>query len=193
MLFMVSYKNHKLLGLGSIDQPERFPSANRPGRTERWYPSRRPLLRASPATSLKRPPAPFFSSGRRKTAQSRPRFLVFARIWAFIHLASPGHPRPSGARSGTPDERNARETARKLPARRVAPTCRRERAVVILIVSSSARRRLPHASSSARYKSCRRWTSSHAARRVNARPPIYRGLPRVWPATLIRLKHIYNF
>jgi hypothetical protein len=53
-------------------------------------------------------------------AQLRPRFLVFAQIWAFIHPVSPGHPRPSGARSGTPDERNVRETARKFPARRVA-------------------------------------------------------------------------
>jgi hypothetical protein len=43
--------------------------------------------------------------------------------------------------------------------------------------------RTKEASSSARYKSCRRWTSSHAARQVNVRPPIYGGLPRVWPAT----------
>jgi hypothetical protein len=42
----------------------------------------------------------FFSSGRRKTVQLRSRFLVFARIWAFIHPASPDHPRPPGARSG---------------------------------------------------------------------------------------------
>jgi hypothetical protein len=88
------------------------------------------------------PDTRFFSSGRRKSAQSRPRILDFAQIWAFIHLASPGHPRPSGARSSTPDERNARETARKIPARRVALTCRREWAVVVLIVSSSAHRRL---------------------------------------------------
>jgi hypothetical protein len=88
-------------------------------------------------------PVAFFSSGRRKTAQSCPRFLVFARIWAFIHPASPGHPRPPGARSGTPDETNARETPRKVRARLVAPTCRRERAVVVLIASSSVHRRLP--------------------------------------------------
>jgi hypothetical protein len=31
-----------------------------------------------------------------------------------------------------------RETPRKVPARLVAPTCRREKAVVILIASSSA-------------------------------------------------------
>jgi hypothetical protein len=83
---------------------------------------------------------------------------------------------------------------KKHPARRVALTCQRERSVVILIVSSSAHHRLPHASSSAhhrlprasssaRCKRCRRWTSSHAARQVNARPPIYRGLPHVWSAT----------
>jgi hypothetical protein len=100
-------------------------------------------LRASPATSPARPPPPFFSSGWRKTVQLRPRFLVFARIWAFLHPASPGHFRPSGARSGTSDERNARETLRKLPTRHVAPTCRRERAVIVLIASSSAHRRLP--------------------------------------------------
>jgi hypothetical protein len=86
-------------------------------------------------------------------AQSRPRFLVFARIRAFIHPASPGHPRPSGARSGTSDERNARETARKLPGRCVTPTCQRERAVVILIASSFAHRRLPRTSSFVRSKS----------------------------------------
>jgi hypothetical protein len=63
--------------------------------------------------------------------------------------------------------------------RRVAAICRRERAVVVLIVSSSAHHRLPRASSSARCKSCRRWMASHAARRVNASPPIYRGLPRL--------------
>jgi hypothetical protein len=81
----------------------------------------------------------FFSSGRRKSAQSHPRILVFARIWAFIHLASPCHPRPSGARSGTPDERNAREKATKIPVRRVALTSRREWAVVGRSSSSSSR------------------------------------------------------
>jgi hypothetical protein len=95
----------------------------------------------------------FFSSGQRKTVQSRPRFLVLARIWAFIHPASPGHhvvwPRLVGERGR----------------------------------SSSSSSGLSRASSSTRCKSYRRWTSSHTARRVNARPPIYRGLPRVWPAT----------
>jgi hypothetical protein len=81
----------------------------------------------------------FFSSGRRKTVQLRSRFLVFARIWAFIHPASPDHPRPPGARSGSTEEINARETPRKVPARLVAPTCGRERPVVVLIESSSAR------------------------------------------------------
>jgi hypothetical protein len=113
----------------------------------------------------------FFSSGRRKSAQSRPQILVFARIWAFIHPASPGHPRPSGARSGTPDERNAREKARKIPARSRG-SCgpdlsarvggRRPHRLVFRASSS------PHASTSARCKGCRQWTASHAARRVNA-------------------------
>jgi hypothetical protein len=129
----------------------------------------------------RRGPDVIFSSGWRKTAQSRPRFLVFARIWDFIHPASPGHPRPPRARSGTPDETNAQKTARKVPARLVALTCRRERAVIVLIASSSAHCRLPVHRLPRIVKACRRWTCSHAARRVNARPPIYRGLPRVWP------------
>jgi hypothetical protein len=117
------------------------------------------------------PRQPFFTSGRRKTALLRPRFLVFVQIWIFIHPASLGHPRPPGARSGSPEESNARETPRKVPMRLVAPTCPRERPVVVLIASSSAG-----------CKSLRRRTCSfHAARRVNARPSIYRGLPRVWP------------
>jgi hypothetical protein len=57
--------------------------------------------------SRRGPRRSFFSSRRRKMAQSRPSFLVFPRIWAFIHPASPGHPRSPGARSGTPDERKA--------------------------------------------------------------------------------------
>jgi hypothetical protein len=128
-------------------------------------------LRASPLTRPTRPPAGVFSSGRRKSAQSRPRILVFARIWAFIHPASPGHPRPSGARSGTPDERNAREKSGKIRARSHG-SCgpdlsarvggRRPHRLVFRASSS------PHASSSARCKGCRRWPASHAARRVNA-------------------------
>jgi hypothetical protein len=73
-------------------------------------------IRASPAMNPTRPPAAFFSSGRRKMVQSRPRFLVFPRIWAFIHLASPDHPRSPGARLGTPDERKAG----------MGPLCQRE-------------------------------------------------------------------
>jgi hypothetical protein len=46
---------------------------------------------------------------------SRARFLVFVRIWAFIHPASPGHPWPSGARSGTPDERKRAKQQGKFP------------------------------------------------------------------------------
>jgi hypothetical protein len=85
-------------------------------------------------------PVAFFSSGWRKMAQSRPRILVFARIWDFIHPASPCHPRPPGACSGSPEETKVRETS---PARLVAPTCRRERPVVVLIASSSARYKSP--------------------------------------------------
>jgi hypothetical protein len=57
------------------------------------------------------PRMPYFTSGWRYSAQPCPRFLVFARIWAFIHPASPGHPRLSEARSGTPDETKKRQTA----------------------------------------------------------------------------------
>jgi hypothetical protein len=120
-------------------------------------------LRASPATSPARPRHTFFFIRTVKIGPVAPPDSRFRLDLGLIHPASPRHPRPSGARSGTPDERNARETARKIPARRVVPTCRRERAVVVLIVSSSAHRRLPRASSSARCKSCRRWTASHAA------------------------------
>jgi hypothetical protein len=52
-----------------------------------------------------------------------------------------GEPRPSPARRGalgSPEETNAWKTPRKVPARLMAPTCQRERAVVILIASSSA-------------------------------------------------------
>jgi hypothetical protein len=124
--------------------------------------------------------------------QSRFRFLIFGRIWPFIHPVSPGHPRPPGTRSGTSDKRNARETARKVSARLVAPTCRRERTVVILIASSSAHRclsthRLPRA-----VKACHRRTCSHTARLVNARSPIYRGLPCVWPAAFTPFSPIHS-
>jgi hypothetical protein len=65
------------------------------------------IIRASPAVARLGPRRPFFTSGRRYSVQSRPRFLVFPRIWAFIHPASPGHPRSPRARSETPDERKA--------------------------------------------------------------------------------------
>jgi hypothetical protein len=52
-----------------------------------------------------------FSSGQRYLAQPRPRFLIFARIWDFIHPASPGHPRLFEACSGSPDETKMRETS----------------------------------------------------------------------------------
>jgi hypothetical protein len=129
------------------------------------------IVRASPLTRPMRPRRALFLSERRKSAQLRPRILVFARIWAFIHPASPGHPRPSGARSGTPDETNWREKAGKNRARSRG-SCgpdlsarvggRRPHRLVFRASPS------PHASSSARCKGCRRWPTSHAARRVNA-------------------------
>jgi hypothetical protein len=125
-------------------------------------------------------------------AQSCPRFLIFARIWAFIHPVSPGHPRPPEARSGTPNKRNACEIARKVAARLVAPTCRRERAVVILIASSSVHCRLPAQHLPCAVKAYHRQARSHAARLVNARPPIYRGLPRVWPAAFTPFSPIHS-
>jgi hypothetical protein len=128
-------------------------------------------LRASPLVSPTRPRRPYFSSEWQKTVQSRPWILDFARIWAFIHPASPDQPWPSGARSGTPDETNWRETAENIHARSRG-SCgpdlsarvgghRRHR--LVFRASSS-----PHASSSARCKGCRRWPASHTARRVNA-------------------------
>jgi hypothetical protein len=58
----------------------------------------------------------FFSSGWRYSAQPRPRFLIFPRNRPLIHPESPGHPRPPGVRSGTPDERKAG----------MGPLCRRQ-------------------------------------------------------------------
>jgi hypothetical protein len=125
----------------------------------------------------------FFSSGRYKSAQSRPRIIVFTRIWAFIHPASLGHPRPSGARSGTPDERNAREKARKIPPHHVAPTCWREWAVVVLIISSSAHRRLPHTHHLPRAVKAAA-DGRPATRRGELMPArLYNAAYLVWPAT----------
>jgi hypothetical protein len=149
------------------------------------------VLRASPLTSPTRLPVSFFFI---RTAKNGPVVPPVPRFRPDLGLHPSGELRPSwpsGVRSGTPDEKNARKTARETPTRRMAPTCRRERVVVVLIASSSAHRRLPRASSSARCKSCCRWTSSHAVRRV-ARPPIYRGLPRVWPATFTHFSPIHS-
>jgi hypothetical protein len=71
--------------------------------------------------------------------------------------------------------------ARKVPACLVAPNCRRKRAVVVLIASSFTHHLLPAHRLPRAVKACRRRTCSHTARLVNARPPIYRGIPRVWP------------
>jgi hypothetical protein len=53
--------------------------------------------------------------------------------------------------------------------------------------SSSSSHCLPRA-----VKACRRRTCSHAARLVNARPPIHRGLPRVWPAAFTSFSPIHS-
>jgi hypothetical protein len=125
----------------------------------------------------------FFSSRRRKSTQSRFWILVFARIYTFIHPASPCYPRPSGTRSGTPDERNAREKARKIPARRVAPTCRREWTVVVLIVSSSAHHHLPRTHRLPRAVKAVA-DGRPATRRGELMPArLYNVAYRVWPAT----------
>jgi hypothetical protein len=83
--------------------------------TPNFRPIRRILEHLQPSPRLG-PRWPFFTSRRRYSAQSRPRFLVFPWIWALIHSASPGHPRSPRARSGTPDERKAG----------TGPLCRRE-------------------------------------------------------------------
>jgi hypothetical protein len=57
----------------------------------------------------------FFSSGRRKSVQSGPRILVFARIWAFIHPASPGHPGLPGRARGLWTKETRAKRRRKFP------------------------------------------------------------------------------
>jgi hypothetical protein len=53
-------------------------------------------IRASPSVSLTRHPTNVFSSRWRNSAKSRPRFLVFVRIWTLIHQANQRHPRYPG-------------------------------------------------------------------------------------------------
>jgi hypothetical protein len=49
-------------------------------------------LRASRPLPRRGSDITFFSFGRRYSAQSSPQFLVFLRIWIFIHPESPCHP-----------------------------------------------------------------------------------------------------
>jgi hypothetical protein len=77
-------------------------------------------LRAPPAVSPTRPPAGIFLSGWRYSAQPCSRFLVFPWDRPLIHPESPGHPRPPGVHSRTPDERKA-GTARSVGGRTREP------------------------------------------------------------------------
>jgi hypothetical protein len=129
-------------------------------------------LRASLAVSPTRPPAALFSSGRQKMAQPRPRILVFARIWAFIHPASPCHPRPPLPGHA----RGVRRKPKRGKCRGKFPRAWWPRLVGEKGQSSSSSHRPPHA-----VKACRRWTHSfHAGSRVNARLYLSRTYS-VWP------------
>jgi hypothetical protein len=57
-------------------------------------------VRASPAVSPTSPQDAFFSSGWTKTAQPRPRFLVFARIWLSSVRRAQAIPSPPGSARG---------------------------------------------------------------------------------------------
>jgi hypothetical protein len=57
-------------------------------------------LRASPTMVPVRPPDACFFIRTAKNGSVAPRFLVFARIWAFIHPASPDYPRLPGRARG---------------------------------------------------------------------------------------------
>jgi hypothetical protein len=84
------------------------------------------------------PGSPFFHPDGEKRSSRAPGSSFspgfgLSSIWRAQAIPAPG------ARSGSPLEKNMRETPRKVLARLVDPTYRRERAVVILIASSSAR------------------------------------------------------
>jgi hypothetical protein len=70
-------------------------------------------IRASSAT--RSPAVPFFI---RTAAQSHPRVLVFARIWAFIHPASSCQPRSPGSARGVRTRRKRGKRRENFPARR---------------------------------------------------------------------------
>jgi hypothetical protein len=100
-----------------------------------------------------------------------------------LGLHPSGEPRPSPAFRGALGDsgrkkhaRNGEENSRAScgPDLSVRVGGRRPHRLVFRASSSS-----PRASSSARCKSCRRWTVNQAARRVNVSPPIYSGLPRL--------------
>jgi hypothetical protein len=83
-----------------------------------------------------------------------------------LGLYPSGEPRPSPAPWGALGNSGRNEcagTSRKVSARLVAPTCRRESPVIVLIASSSAHRRLPRILPSARYKSLRPTDVNHAS------------------------------
>jgi hypothetical protein len=142
-------------------------------------------LRASPATSPARPSAACFFIRTMKigsVATPVPRF----RLDLGLHPS--GEPRPFPAFQDTLGDDSGRKKCARNGEETFHASCdpdllareigRRPHRLVFRASSSS-----PRIVFHARCKSCRQWTSSHAARQVNVRPPIYRGLPHVWPAT----------
>jgi hypothetical protein len=136
--------------------------------------TKRTRLRASPLTRPTRPPAGFFhSDGVNRSSRAPGSSISPGSGPSSIRRAQaiPSHPRPSGARSGTPDETNWREKAGKIRAR-FRGSCGPDLSARLggrrphrLVFRASS---FLHSSSSARCKGCRRWPASHAARRVNA-------------------------
>jgi hypothetical protein len=80
----------------------------------KYYVTKTQIVRASPLVSPNKPPTGYFPTRTAKNGSAAPPVPRFPRIWAFIHPASPRQPRPTGARSGSPDEAIARETPRNL-------------------------------------------------------------------------------
>jgi hypothetical protein len=96
--------------------------------------------------------------------QSRPRIFIFARIWVFIHPASPYHPRPSGRTQGVRKKQKRGKHREKFP-RAWWPRVVSEKGR-----SSSSSHRLPRA-----VKACCRTRSFHAASspQIHARLPLF--------------------